>query len=151
MLTLVATEEGLTRLDFGTEPPAEAGLVHPGEHPVLSLAAGELAAYFAGRLRTFTVPLAPAGTAFQLQAWAYLREIPFGQTRSYGQQARALDAPAATRAVGRANGQNPVGVIVPCHRVVGATGRLTGYAGGIERKAWLLEHERAVTGTGLFG
>jgi O-6-methylguanine DNA methyltransferase len=109
----------------------------------LSHLADELAAYFAGDLTAFTVPLAPAaGTPFQLAAWAYLRSIPFAQTRTYGQQATAIGAPNASRAVGGANGANPLCLIVPCHRVVGADGSLTGFAAGIDRKRWLLDHER---------
>ncbi|RZS91509.1 methylated-DNA-[protein]-cysteine S-methyltransferase [Motilibacter rhizosphaerae] len=102
----------------------------------------QLAAYFAGELRAFDVVLAPRGTPFQQRVWAVLREIPFGQTMSYGEIALALGQPTASRAVGLANGRNPVGIIVPCHRVIGAGGKLVGYAGGLTRKQFLLEHER---------
>lgn len=101
----------------------------------------QLEAYFAGELRIFDLPLAPAGTAFQQKVWRALRDIPFGQTESYGALAKRIDAPKASRAVGMANGHNPISIIVPCHRVIGANGNLTGYGGGIERKRWLLEHE----------
>ena len=101
----------------------------------------QLEAYFAGELRIFDLPLAPAGTAFQQKVWRALRDIPFGQTESYGALAKRIDAPKASRAVGMANGHNPISIIVPCHRVIGANGSLTGYGGGIERKRWLLEHE----------
>jgi methylated-DNA-[protein]-cysteine S-methyltransferase len=102
----------------------------------------QLQAYFAGRLRRFEVTLAGEGSAFQKEVWRALLEIPFGQTESYGQLARRIGRDKASRAVGLANGRNPIGIIVPCHRVVGANGSLTGYGGGIERKKWLLEHER---------
>jgi len=101
----------------------------------------QLAAYFAGRLVDFTVPLAPDGTAFQRRVWNALREIPLGATTNYGALAAHVGAPTASRAVGAANAKNPISLIVPCHRVVGATGLLTGYAGGLELKQWLLEHE----------
>lgn len=105
----------------------------------------QLAEYFAGTRSVFTVALAASGTAFQHAAWAALQGIPYGQTRSYGQQATALGNPKASRAVGLANGKNPIGIIVPCHRVIGANGSLTGYAGGLEIKQWLLAHEAGQT------
>jgi methylated-DNA-[protein]-cysteine S-methyltransferase len=104
-------------------------------------AARQLREYFAGDRTTFDLPLAPVGTPFQAQVWMALRDIPAGETRSYGQIAARLGKPSASRAVGAANGQNPLAVVVPCHRVVGANGTLTGYAGGLDRKAWLLKHE----------
>jgi methylated-DNA-[protein]-cysteine S-methyltransferase len=102
----------------------------------------QLAAYFAGHLAHFDLPLALRGTAFQLRVWQALRAIPLGQTLSYAQLARRIGAPNAVRAVGAAVGRNPVSIIVPCHRVVGSDGSLTGFAGGLDRKRWLLEHER---------
>jgi methylated-DNA-[protein]-cysteine S-methyltransferase len=104
----------------------------------------QLAAYFAGALRSFDLPLAPRGSAFQLQVWEALREIPYGATRSYADIARAVGSPGASRAVGGANHDNPIGVVVPCHRVIGAGGALTGYAGGLARKRFLLELEGAL-------
>jgi methylated-DNA-[protein]-cysteine S-methyltransferase len=104
----------------------------------------QLSAYFAGTLTEFTLPLAPSGTPFQMRVWEELNAIPFGTTISYGEQARRLDRPSASRAVGSANGRNPIPVVVPCHRVVGAGGGLTGFGGGLDRKKWLLEHEAAV-------
>lgn len=101
----------------------------------------QLAAYFAGRLTRFTVPLATQGTAFQRRVWAALGEIPLGSTASYSALALHLGSPGAARAVGAANSRNPISLIVPCHRVVGAGGTLTGYAGGLVLKQWLLEHE----------
>jgi len=104
-----------------------------------------LAAYFAGHLGAIdALPVARIGTPFQQAAWAALRCIPAGQTRSYAAQAAAIGKPSATRAIGLANGANPIGIIVPCHRVIGANGALTGYAGGMARKAWLLAHEGAI-------
>lgn len=97
--------------------------------------------YFAGRRWTFTLPLAPAGTDFQQRVWAELRRIPVGTTISYGELARRIGQPAAVRAVGLANGRNPISIVVPCHRVIGANGALTGYGGGLTAKAWLLAHE----------
>jgi methylated-DNA-[protein]-cysteine S-methyltransferase len=101
----------------------------------------ELDAYFGGRLRSFGVALEPHGTPFQKRVWAALAQIPFGETRTYGQQARAIGQPSAVRAVGAANGRNPIGIVLPCHRVVGAKGELTGYAGGLEAKEVLLKLE----------
>jgi methylated-DNA-[protein]-cysteine S-methyltransferase len=102
----------------------------------------QLGEYFAGSRDIFDLPLAPEGTEFQLAVWRALVEIPFGETRSYGQIAAAVGRPKAARAVGMANNRNPIAVIVPCHRVIGSGGALVGYAGGIERKTWLLGHER---------
>lgn len=106
--------------------------------------------YFDGELTTFDVPLAAVGTPFQRSVWAALRRIPYAETRSYGQLAQAIGRPEAARAVGAANGANPLGIIVPCHRVVGADGSLTGYGGGLERKRFLLEFERRRAAPRLF-
>lgn len=106
----------------------------------------QLEAYFAGELREFALPLAPAGTEWQLRVWAALTTIPFGETASYGQLAEEVGRPTASRAVGMANGRNPISIIVPCHRVIGANGSLTGYAGGLERKEFLLGLERRIAG-----
>lgn len=108
----------------------------------LAQASAELSAYFAGTLRHFETPLAADGTAFQKQVWQLLREIPFGDTTSYGALARQLGNPNASRAVGLANGSNPLPIIVPCHRVIGSSGKLTGFAGGLSMKAWLLDWEK---------
>ena len=158
----VARDEGLVVLDFsdrrgiaGAIARAEqrfGGVVVPGEHEHLRAIRRELAEYFAGRRTAFSVPVAPHGTAFERRAWDYLRSIPPGQTRTYGEQARAIGAGGGARAVGRANGMNYLSIIIPCHRVVGADGALTGYGGGLWRKRWLLDHERRVAGgeAGLF-
>lgn len=120
--------------------------VVPGEHPYLDQIAAELDAYFAGRSLVFATPLRLEGSPFQLSVWNALLAIPCGSTRSYAEIAATIRRPSAVRAVGRANGDNKLAVVVPCHRVVGANGTLTGYGGGLWRKAWLLEHERTHAG-----
>ena len=112
-----------------------------GTDSLLDEARRQLTAYFAGRLRTFELPLAPNGTEFQRRVWSALREIPFGTTISYADLARRVSTAAAVRAVGAANGRNPIPIIVPCHRVIGTDGSLTGFGGGLHRKQWLLRHE----------
>ncbi|HEX8340466.1 MAG TPA: methylated-DNA--[protein]-cysteine S-methyltransferase [Tepidisphaeraceae bacterium] len=118
-------------------------------HAVLDAARAELADYFAGRLRAFTVPVELPEGDFSRRAWDALRGIPFGATRSYAQQAAAIGSPSAVRAVANANGRNFLAIIVPCHRVIGSNGTLTGYGGGLDRKRWLLDHERRIAGGGL--
>ena len=113
------------------------------DRPEFAAARWQLAEYFAGARTVFDLPLAPRGEPFRQRVWSLLRQIPYGETRSYGQLARELGDPALAQAVGSANGRNPLSVIVPCHRVVGADGSLTGYAGGLERKRFLLELEGA--------
>lgn len=115
-------------------------------HPVLDRAEAELGAYFDGRLRHFSVPVAMSGTPFQEEVWRALLEIPFGEVRSYGWVASRIGRAGASRAVGAANGRNPLGIVVPCHRVIGADGSLTGYGGGLDAKRWLLRHEGALEG-----
>ena len=142
-LTVVATEGGLSGL-FMTDqrrcpPPEMLGRRDLRPFPAV---VDQLGAYFAGELTNFDLPLAAVGTPFQRSVWAALRRIPYAETRSYGQLADALGRPEAVRAVGAANGANPLSIIVPCHRVVGANGNLTGYGGGLERKRFLLELER---------
>jgi methylated-DNA-[protein]-cysteine S-methyltransferase len=116
---------------------------------VLERASAQLLEYFAGSRMTFDLPLAPAGSGFELSVWELLRAIPAGQTASYGELARKLGDPTLARAVGRANGQNPLPIVVPCHRVIGADGSLVGFGGGLERKRWLLEHEGALARSAL--
>ncbi|MBU2739290.1 methylated-DNA--[protein]-cysteine S-methyltransferase [Acidithiobacillus concretivorus] len=114
--------------------------------PLPTMIRHSLEAYWAGDLQALTViPTKSAGTPFQQAAWAWLRTIPAGETRSYKEQARGMHHPLAIRAVGRANSKNPIGIVVPCHRVIGSNGTLTGYAGGIDRKRWLLQHEGALS------
>jgi methylated-DNA-[protein]-cysteine S-methyltransferase len=129
------------RMEERAEPAPAAG-GGPADAAVLREAAAQLRAWFAGERDAFDLPLAPRGTPFQRAVWEALRAIPAGETRSYGAIASALGRPAAARAVGAACGRNPIGIIVPCHRAVGADGSLTGFAWGIERKRWLLERER---------
>lgn len=147
----LATDEGVVLCDFVdrrdiddviSRISSNAADVLDIVHPHLKQVARELNQYFAGARKTFDVPLAMAGTGFQIQVWKYLQTIPYAQTRSYGQQAREMEQPAAVRAVARANGQNFIAILVPCHRVIGTSGELTGYGGGIERKRWLLDHEQ---------
>ncbi|WP_394429134.1 methylated-DNA--[protein]-cysteine S-methyltransferase [Streptomyces sp. SGAir0957] len=147
-LTLVATDGTLSGL-YMTEQrhrPAEETFGVRDERP-FGAVIDQLEAYFNAELTTFDLPLHLHGTPFQRAVWEQLRKIPYGETRTYGELAAALGNPAASRAVGLANGKNPVGVIVPCHRVIGASGGLTGYGGGLERKRRLLDFER---GTALF-
>ena len=113
----------------------------PAHNPLLLECVSQLEAYFAGGVKVFDLPLAPQGTEFRQRVWAELMSIPFGRTASYGELALRLGDANLTRAVGTANGSNPIAIIVPCHRVIGADGSLTGYAGGLWRKQWLLRHE----------
>jgi len=124
-------------------PAVPPGWVRAPEHPVLGQAREQLQAYFAGRLHAFTVALAPAGTPFQQRAWRAPLAIPYGQTRSYSEQARAMGQPSATRAVGSANGRNPIAIVIPCHRVLGSDGALHGYHWGLPRKRAMLAFEAA--------
>lgn len=143
----VASEKGIHRLEFDRD--ADLGDLAAGTERQqlraerhLDVLASELTEYFAGTRTQFTVQVLPAGSDFERKAWEYLRGIPFGQTRSYGQQAKAIAGPNAARAVGGANGRNPIAIVIPCHRVIGADGSLTGFASGLHRKQWLLNHER---------
>jgi methylated-DNA-[protein]-cysteine S-methyltransferase len=138
-LRLVSSDSGLRAIDFELSPPRQDS--RPGAHPVASEALRQLRAYFAGQLRRFDLPLDMQGTPFQLRVWRELRLIPYGETRSYMQVASAIGAPRAVRAVGAANGANPIPIVVPCHRVIGASGKLVGYGGGLPLKKRLLELE----------
>jgi methylated-DNA-[protein]-cysteine S-methyltransferase len=145
-LTLVATNSGLAAVLWQHDRPNRVRLHIEDEerfHPVLLEAERQLKEYFAGRRIRFTLKLDVSGTAFQRKVWRALVTIPFGKTRSYAQIAKQIGNPTATRAVGAANGRNPVSIVAPCHRVVGSTGALTGYAAGLEVKARLLAFERA--------
>lgn len=144
-LTLVASDTGLVAVLWPDDDPRRVVIgawQARDDHPILRAAAAQLAAYFAGDRRSFDVPFDMRGTDFQLAVWAALPTIPYGETRSYGALAQMLGRPGASRAVGAANGRNPLSIVVPCHRVVGSTGRLTGFAGGLEIKARLLAMER---------
>lgn len=144
-LRLVASPNGLRRIDLPPAGPPETTWVEEST-PILAEVVRQLTDYFAGDRRTFDLPLEPEGTDFQLSVWKVLRAIPFGQTISYGEQARRLGDANKARAVGSANGRNPLPIVVPCHRVVGADGSLTGFSGGVEAKRWLLEHEGSLVG-----
>lgn len=143
-LTLVASDQGLCavlwpdddRVDFDPEPEPGA------DHPVLVSAARQLDEYFAGQRTSFDLPLDLRGTEFQVEVWRSLAEIPFGETSTYGRQAERIGRPSAVRAVGAANGRNPVSIVLPCHRIVGKDGSLTGFAGGLDAKRFLLDHEQ---------
>jgi len=159
-LTIVADDHAIVAIRWDTESderqpdahnPVDAWIGRRGvdvsespDHPVLAAAVAQLTEYFAGDRLAFDLPLAPVGTEFQQAAWQALRGIPFGETVSYGEQAAAMGDKRKARAVGAANGRNPIPIVVPCHRVVGSNGHLTGFAGGIEVKAWLLDHELRV-------
>lgn len=133
-LTLQADESAVSAMRFGAGGAQDAS-------PLLDAAEAQLREYFAGARRTFDLPLAPHGTAFQQRVWTALRAIPYGETRTYGELAAAIGSPNASRAVGMANHRNPIPIIIPCHRVIGANGTLTGYAGGLEVKRKLLALE----------
>ncbi len=137
-ITLIGTVRGLAGLYLQDPPPLGESAAHDGR---LDQPIRQLEEYLDGRRQEFDLQLDLRGTAFQLRVWSELRSIPFGQTISYGELARRVGLPNGSRAVGQANGQNPVSIVVPCHRVIGANGKLTGYGGGMERKRWLLDFE----------
>lgn len=144
-LKLIASDTGLAAILWENDNPKRVRLNSAAEdrrHPILLETERQLAEYFSGKRKTFTVPLDFAGTNFQKSVWRALLKIPFGQTKSYGEIAKSLGNTKAVRAVGAANGKNPISIIAPCHRVIGSTGKLTGFAGGLDVKAQLLELER---------
>ncbi len=144
-LKVVASDKGLVAILWENDSPNRVPFHEPPgdeKHPALLETERQLGEYFAGKRRTFSVDLDMRGTPFQKEVWKALLSIPFGQTRSYRQLAEHLGNPRAARAVGAANGRNPVSIIVPCHRVIGSSGKLTGFAGGLEAKAYLLGLER---------
>ena len=144
-LMLAADDAGLRHIEFrDNRHPADRTDWHGGEHPILQTAETQLAEYFAGSRRDFDLPLAPAGTDFQRSVWQALAKIPYGQTCSYAALARAVGRPKAVRAVGAANGRNPLPIVLPCHRVIGADGSLTGFGGGLPTKQFLLQLEGAL-------
>ena len=151
-LRLVADDGGLREIHFesGRHPRAPDESWQAGETEVLREARAQLAAYFSGRLRAFDLPLAPRGSPFQLRVWRALLDVPYGTTCSYAEIARRLGSASATRAVGAANGRNPLPIVVPCHRVIGADGSLTGYGGGLAIKRFLLRLEGALQEADLF-
>jgi methylated-DNA-[protein]-cysteine S-methyltransferase len=141
LLKLVASDQGLAAILWENDRPGRVRLELGAEdksHPVLRETERQLKDYFAKKLERFTLPLDFVGTEFQKKVWAALLTIPFGETRSYGEIARQIGSPKAVRAVGAANGRNPISIVAPCHRVIGSTGKLTGFAGGLDAKACLL-------------
>jgi methylated-DNA-[protein]-cysteine S-methyltransferase len=156
-LTVVAEDDAIVGLymDLQRHRPQDDKLGEPDlggrslSEP-LKAAAEQIDAYFAGTLTRFSLPLAPRGSAFQQRVWAALQDIPYGETESYGELARRIGAPGAARAVGLANGRNPIAIVIPCHRVIGSQGKLTGFGGGLDRKKQLLDLELAVSGAALF-
>ena len=141
-LTLTASDTALASVEFPSSRPPRAG--GNGRNEILDTACQQLTEYFTGRRTAFDLPLDPSGSEFEHLVWDLLRAIPYGATTSYGALALRLGDPTKARAVGAANGKNPIPIIVPCHRVIGANGDLTGFGGGIERKRWLLQHEGAL-------
>jgi methylated-DNA-[protein]-cysteine S-methyltransferase len=146
-LTIVASDRGVQAVWWPDDPRALPVGEREDDHPLLRQAVAELDEYFAGSRHTFSVALDPAGTPFQLAVWEVLRRIPYATTITYGEQARRIGDPAKARAVGAADARNPISIIVPCHRVVGSSGALTGFAGGMDAKRWLLDFERASAGS----
>jgi methylated-DNA-[protein]-cysteine S-methyltransferase len=153
-LQLIASNAGVRALLWPTDGArvrvGATELVDPSDHKVLLATKQQLEQYFAGTLTKFDLPLDPIGTTFQLDAWRALTNIGYGKTASYAEQASKIGRPKAVRAVGAANGKNPISIIVPCHRVIGSNGSLTGFAAGVDAKRWLLDHERRVAGESLF-
>jgi len=146
-LTIVASDAGLRAVLWPDDDDRVrlAAAEPDSDHPVVAATAAQLGEYFAGERQEFDLPLDAVGTEFQRSAWEALRTIPYGATVSYGEQAARMGDRRKARAVGAANGRNPISIVVPCHRVVGSNGALTGFAGGVDTKAWLLQHEQAVT------
>ena len=145
-LTIVASDKGLRAVLWPVEKEGRvrfAEQVEPEDHPVITQTIQQIEEYVAGTRRNFDLPLDPVGTEFQQSVWEALMKIPFGETQSYGELAAELGKPNASRAVGSATGRNPISIVVPCHRLVASSGKLTGFAGGIEAKQWLLDHEAA--------
>ena len=139
-LTICEEDGAICAIDF------TGAALSPPATPLLAEAARQLIAYFDGTLTEFDLPIHLEGTTFRMLCWQVLQTIPYGETISYGEQAKRIGNPKAVRAVGGANHHNPISIVVPCHRVIGADGTLTGYGGGIDRKAWLLMHERRILG-----
>jgi methylated-DNA-[protein]-cysteine S-methyltransferase len=139
VIHLAVDDDQLVELQLPNHPAPTGDF---GKHPILTKAATQLREYFAGKRTEFDLPLAPRGTEFQQRVWKQLLAVGYGETCSYGDIATAIQSPTASRAVGAANGKNPIAIIIPCHRVIGANGSLTGYGGGVPTKRWLLDHER---------
>ena len=147
-LTIVASDAGLRYVMFDNDahpkPVNALAVADDEDHPIVALTSAQLAEYFNGTRSEFDIPLDLVGTEFQVAAWKSLASVPFGTTASYAKQAASIGRPTATRAIGAANGRNPVVIVLPCHRIVGADGSLTGFGGGLRTKQWLLQHEQKV-------
>jgi methylated-DNA-[protein]-cysteine S-methyltransferase len=144
-LKVIASEQGLVAILWENDNPLRVRLeraTEDADQPILRQTEQQLEEYFSGSRKSFSIPLDIRGTSFQKDVWQQLLAIPFGQTRSYGELAKQLGRPLASRAVGAANGRNPLSIVVPCHRVIGSSGKLTGFAGGLDTKARLLELEK---------
>ena len=145
-LTVFANDEGITEIRFpnskspNNKSPDQPGTKHSNR--IVDMAINQLQDYFDGKLKTFDLPLRPSGTEFQKNVWRQLQQIGYGRTASYGEIATAIVKPKASRAVGMANSKNPIPIVVPCHRIIGKDGSLTGFAGGLDTKRWLLAHEQ---------
>ncbi|MGK2913311.1 MAG: methylated-DNA--[protein]-cysteine S-methyltransferase [Porticoccaceae bacterium] len=139
-LTICADDNGITAVAFAGDVAVVDDQPNPNHH--VHAAIGQLRDYFEGRRRDFDLPLNPAGTVFQQAVWRALCAVPYGDTASYGDIAAAVGNPKGSRAVGLANGRNPIAIVIPCHRIIGRDGSLTGYGGGLDRKRWLLAHEQ---------
>ena len=148
-VVLTGSDDGLASLSLGPDAAQDA-VGHVRDDGAFRRTADQLEQWFAGERRDFDVPLAFAGTTFQVRVWELLRQVPYGTTTSYGVLAAELGSPGASRAVGMANARNRIGLVVPCHRVIGRDGTLTGYASGLPTKRWLLAHEQAHAGAALF-
>ena len=146
LLTVLASDNGVHAIGYEGEQTEQAktNLPRAVNHPIINAATEQLTMYFEGTLKVFDLPLNLRGTGFQKRVWELLLEIPFGETRTYGDLASTLGNAGASQAVGAANGKNPVAIVVPCHRVIGASGHLTGYAGGMDKKRFLLTHEGVI-------
>jgi len=151
-LLVAASDAGLHLVEFHAprHVAPRRGDWQPGDHPLVRSAIAQLTEYFVGARQQFDLPLAPAGTPFQQQVWQTLATIPYGQTISYAELARRIERPGASRAVGAANGRNPLPIVLPCHRVIGASGALTGFGGGLPVKRYLLDLESAAVGATLW-
>jgi len=147
-ITVVASDAGLCGVSFTAVPAPHPPLVRDDAHPVVARALTQLREYLAGTRRQFDLPLVLEGTTFQVAAWRALALVPYGETSSYAAQAASISRPTAARAVGAANSRNPIAIILPCHRIVGSGGALTGFAGGLGTKRWLLAHEQSVIRSG---
>ena len=143
-LTIVASDAGLRAILWPVEKVGRVSfdeVVAPGSHTIIDRTKSQLTEYIAGERTTFDLPLDPVGTDFQQSVWKALQSIDFGETASYGELATLLGKPKASRAVGSATGRNPISIVVPCHRLIASSGKLTGFAGGLDAKRWLLSHE----------